>query len=145
MDDILHPRSNHDRTHLRGKCNLLVHCGYRLISILCGASSRGLVLTFVFNVSNKADYVMMFALDVLPCREAALQALRAYPGGLQLGGGVSDKNAMDWLDAGASHVIVTSFVFREGQLDEDRLASLVRSLNESGHGVWDSGHPPQLQ
>lgn len=59
-------------------------------------------------------------------RQAALQALGAYPGGLQLGGGVTDQNAMEWLDAGASHVIVTSFVFREGRLDEERLANLVR-------------------
>lgn len=58
-------------------------------------------------------------------RSAALEALRAYPGGLQLGGGVTADNAGEYLDAGASHVIVTSYVFREGQLDEDRLRELV--------------------
>ena len=43
-----------------------------------------------------------------------------------MGGGVSTDNARSFLDAGASHVIVTSFVFREGRLDEDRLRDLVR-------------------
>lgn len=56
---------------------------------------------------------------------AATSALVAYPGGLQLGGGVTADNAMRWLDAGASHVIVTSHVFREGKLDEERLQKLV--------------------
>lgn len=59
---------------------------------------------------------------------AALEALAAYPGGLQLGGGVTIENARRWLDAGASHVIVTSWVFREGRLDSDRLAALVRAI-----------------
>lgn len=43
-----------------------------------------------------------------------------------MGGGVTTDNAMQYLDAGASHVIVTSFVFREGRLDEERLKALVR-------------------
>ena len=59
-------------------------------------------------------------------RRTGLEALAAFPGGLQLGGGVTAENAAEWLDAGASHVIVTSFVFREGKLDEDRLRALVR-------------------
>ena len=50
----------------------------------------------------------------------------AYPGGLQLGGGVTCDNAADFLNAGASHVIVTSFVFREGRLEEERLRQLVQ-------------------
>lgn len=58
--------------------------------------------------------------------EAAREALAAYPGGLQLGGGVTAENAREWLDAGASHVIVTSWVFRDGRLDTERLAQLVR-------------------
>ncbi len=62
------------------------------------------------------------------CRQTALQALGAWPGGLQLGGGVTADNAASWLDAGASHVIVTSYVFRDGALDEDRLRDLVRAM-----------------
>lgn len=56
---------------------------------------------------------------------AARSALAAWPGGLQLGGGVTADNARAWLDAGASHVIVTSWVFRDGRLDWDRLRQLV--------------------
>jgi phosphoribosylformimino-5-aminoimidazole carboxamide ribotide isomerase len=61
-----------------------------------------------------------------PGNEAeALAALRAYPGGLQIGGGVTPENAATYLEAGASHVIVTSYVFRDGRLDRARLRTLV--------------------
>eukprot|EP00879_Flechtneria_rotunda_P032982 GHRR01036489.1.p1 GENE.GHRR01036489.1~~GHRR01036489.1.p1 ORF type:complete len:187 (+),score=44.54 GHRR01036489.1:498-1058(+) len=63
-------------------------------------------------------------------RLTAFEALLAWPGGLQLGGGVTTDNAMEYLDAGASHVIVTSFVFREGQLEEDRLKALVKLVGK---------------
>ncbi len=60
-----------------------------------------------------------------PGNEAAARAaLAAYPGGLHLGGGVNAQNARTWLDAGASHVIVTSWVFREGRVDWARLDEL---------------------
>lgn len=58
--------------------------------------------------------------------DAACSALGVYPGGLQLGGGVNADNARSWLDAGASHVIVTSWVFREGHVDWERLGRLCR-------------------
>jgi phosphoribosylformimino-5-aminoimidazole carboxamide ribotide isomerase len=57
--------------------------------------------------------------------QPAREALAAYPGGLQIGGGVNLENARAWLDAGASHVVVTSWVFYNGQLDWDRLRKLV--------------------
>ena len=52
--------------------------------------------------------------------EAALAALKAYPGGLQIGGGINPTNAQKYIDAGASHVIVTSYVFAGGKLDQAR-------------------------
>ena len=61
---------------------------------------------------------------------AARSALAAYPGGLQLGGGVHLDNARAWLDAGASHVIVTSWVFRDGQLDFDRVHALNAAIGK---------------
>lgn len=64
-------------------------------------------------------------------QEAALAALRAYPGGMQMGGGITPENAGDYLDAGASHVIVTSYIFREGELDETRLAALIRAVGRA--------------
>ena len=60
--------------------------------------------------------------------EAARAALRAYPGGLQVGGGINGDNARSFLDDGASHVIVTSWVFRDGQLDWSRLKTLVQAI-----------------
>src|ERR1700722_6331484 len=44
---------------------------------------------------------------------AAREALGAFPGGMQIGGGINADNACDWLEAGASHLIITSWVFRE--------------------------------
>lgn len=60
----------------------------------------------------------------------ARAALAAFPGGLQVGGGVNAANARGWLDAGASHVIVTSWVFREGRIDEGRLGELVKIIGQ---------------
>lgn len=56
--------------------------------------------------------------------EAAVEALQAFPGGLQMGGGITPANAHAYLDAGASHVIVTSYVFRDGDLDWERLRAI---------------------
>lgn len=58
--------------------------------------------------------------------DAAMEALNAYPGGMHFGGGVTPGNASGFLDAGASHVIVTSYVFREGVVDYERLDELVK-------------------
>lgn len=55
----------------------------------------------------------------------ALAALAEYPGGLQVGGGITPQNASEYLEAGASHVIVTSYVFYDGRIDYDRLYRLV--------------------
>lgn len=60
---------------------------------------------------------------------AAREALAAWPGGLQLGGGINPGNASNWLDAGASHVIVTSAMFdAHGRFLEEALAALVKSV-----------------
>lgn len=57
----------------------------------------------------------------------AREALRAFPGGLQIGGGIRPDNASSWLDAGASHVIVTSWLFlSSGEFSRDHLADLVK-------------------
>ena len=61
--------------------------------------------------------------------EAAREALVAYPGGLQVGGGIKRENAAKWLEAGASHVIVTSWLFdKEGRFLERNLADLVSEV-----------------
>lgn len=60
--------------------------------------------------------------------EQAVRALEAYPGGLQIGGGVNPQNAIKYLDAGASHVIVTSYVFRDGRVDREALDRMVSTV-----------------
>jgi phosphoribosylformimino-5-aminoimidazole carboxamide ribotide isomerase len=60
----------------------------------------------------------------------ARAALQAYPGGLQIGGGLNLDNARAWLDAGASHAIVTSWVFRGGQVDWERLSQLTGAIGK---------------
>jgi phosphoribosylformimino-5-aminoimidazole carboxamide ribotide isomerase len=60
----------------------------------------------------------------------ARSALKTFPGGLQIGGGINSENARGWLDAGASHVIVTSWVFREGRVDWGRLGELVKTVGK---------------
>ena len=62
--------------------------------------------------------------------DAALDALAGWPGGLQIGGGITVDNAVSWLERGASHVIVTSHVFHHGQLDADRLYRLCRETGK---------------
>src|SRR5215204_109780 len=64
-----------------------------------------------------------------PGNEApARDALGIYPGGLQVGGGITDDNATNWLENGASHVIVTSWIFRDGALDWTRLEALLKRV-----------------
>lgn len=57
-------------------------------------------------------------------KKQALSALSTYPGGLQVGGGITPENAEQFLKAGASHVIVTSYVFKDGRIHYDRLEEL---------------------
>lgn len=61
---------------------------------------------------------------------AALAALQAYPGGLQIGGGIDADNAAYWLEQGASAVIVTSYVFKDGRIHHDRLQELVARVGK---------------
>lgn len=60
--------------------------------------------------------------------QAAAEALRAYPGGLQIGGGIHADNAAEWLEKGASHVIVTSYVFQNGRLQQDNLERILAEV-----------------
>lgn len=69
------------------------------------------------------------------CKEA-VKALRAFPGGLQIGGGITSENAAYFIKQGASHVIVTSYVFVDGQIRYDRLEELVEAVGKE-HMVLD--------
>ncbi|KZY76091.1 phosphoribosylformimino-5-aminoimidazole carboxamide ribotide isomerase, partial [Oleiphilus sp. HI0068] len=57
-------------------------------------------------------------------KDEALKALSAWPQGLQFGGGVNHENASEFLEAGASHLIVTSYLFEDGELSSDRIEKI---------------------
>ena len=75
----------------------------------------------------KGGHVVMLGPDN---ETAAREALAAYPGGMHVGGAINLDNAQSWLDAGASHVIVTSWVFREGRVDLDRVRALAAAIGK---------------
>lgn len=87
---------------------------------------------------NPAWYAELYRRDQLtgghviklgPNNEAAAkEALAAWPGGLQIGGGITAENATEWLDAGAAQVIVTSYIFKNGHIDEIRLEKLFNTV-----------------
>ena len=69
-------------------------------------------------------------------RQQAFLALHTYPQGLQLGGGVNPENAANYLDAGASHVIVTSYVFKDGKISWENLDKMEKAVGRE-HMVLD--------
>lgn len=69
-------------------------------------------------------------------KSQALEALNAYPKGMQIGGGVNADNAKAYIDAGASHVIVTSYVFKDGKINYDNLELLKKAVGKE-HIVLD--------
>lgn len=69
-------------------------------------------------------------------RQQGMAALAAAPGLLQIGGGINADNAAEYLDAGASHVIVTSFVFSGGRINRTNLKKLVKAVGKE-HIVLD--------
>ena len=75
-------------------------------------------------------------------RRQAEEALAAYPDGLQVGGGITVENAAHFIKAGASHVIVTSYVFAEGKIHFDRLEALRKEVGKE-HVVLDLSCRPK--
>ena len=63
-------------------------------------------------------------------RAQAMTALKAYPKGMQIGGGINDENAYEYLESGADKVIVTSFVFKDGQISYENLEKLVKAVGK---------------
>jgi phosphoribosylformimino-5-aminoimidazole carboxamide ribotide isomerase len=104
------------------------------------SDASGDVRTNFVSEKSSAEFAELYRRDELrgghvillgPGNEtAARAALAAYPGGMQVGGGVHLDNAAGWLNAGASQVIVTSWVFRAGRVDFERLASLSREIGK---------------
>ncbi|KAK4179283.1 hypothetical protein QBC36DRAFT_207548 [Triangularia setosa] len=61
-------------------------------------------------------------------REAAIESLAAWPGHLQVGGGINETNAQEWIDYGASKVIITSYLFPNGTFSQERLDKVLAAL-----------------
>jgi phosphoribosylformimino-5-aminoimidazole carboxamide ribotide isomerase len=111
----------------------------RVVQIVGGTLVDGREPTTNFESDRSpAFYAHMYRDDALPGghvialgpgnHAAALEALSAFPGGMQMGGGVTLENAEVYLEAGASHVIVTSYVFRDGCMDMSRLEKLATTV-----------------
>ena len=69
-------------------------------------------------------------------KRQAIEAVKAYPQGMQIGGGINHVNAYEYIKAGATHVIVTSFVFTDGIINWDNLEKLVKAVGKE-HIVLD--------
>lgn len=69
-------------------------------------------------------------------KRQALKALQTYQDGLQIGGGITAENAEEYMKAGASHVIVTSSVFKNGEIYWDNLQNLCDAVGKE-HVVLD--------
>ncbi len=100
-------------------------------------SGMGTVTNFT-SEQSAADFAMLYRRAGLRgghvimlgpgSEDAARTALAVYPGGLQIGGGITPDNAAPWLNAGASHVIVTSYLFVDGLLSLPRLETMRRAV-----------------
>jgi phosphoribosylformimino-5-aminoimidazole carboxamide ribotide isomerase len=63
--------------------------------------------------------------------KTALEAIKSWPGGLQIGGGINDTNALYWIEQGASHVIVTSWLFPNNEFSMERLLKLEQLVGKA--------------
>ncbi|MCQ6562919.1 phosphoribosylformimino-5-aminoimidazole carboxamide ribotide isomerase [Paenibacillus mendelii] len=108
-------------------------------SLTAAASQGGVIENFV-SAYDSAYYADLFKRDELTGghvimlgggnEKAALGALREYPGGLQIGGGIKADNAAHYLENGASHVIVTSYIFQDGELNMEHLNRIVSEVGK---------------
>lgn len=64
-------------------------------------------------------------------KEQALKALKEYPKGLQVGGGINTSNALEFIENGAAAVIVTSFVFKDGRINYENLNALYQIVGKN--------------
>lgn len=117
----------------------------QIVGSTLGYENKSVVENFI-SEHDSAYFATMFKKDGLTGghvimlgsgnEEAAILALQTYPDGLQVGGGINADNAKRFIEAGASHIIVTSYIFHDGQLDLDRLNKLVSAVGKE-HIVID--------
>lgn len=107
---------------------------------IVGETLNDAIIENFVSTHDSGYYADLFKKDALtgghvimlgPGNEAAAeQALSRYPGGLQIGGGITADNAASYLEKGGSHVIVTSYIFRDGQLNEEHLRRIVSEVGK---------------
>ena len=114
----------------------------RVVQIVGGTLTDDGSRTITNHVSDRsaADFAALYRRDRLRgghvillgsgSEDAARSALAAYPNGLQIGGGITPDNAALWLEAGASHVIVTSFLFENGVFSPVRLQAMTAAVGK---------------
>ena len=117
----------------------------QIVGSTLGYSDQKVVENFV-STHDSRYYAQLFKKDGLTGghvimlgsgnEQAAKEALAAYPGGLQIGGGITAENAKSYIEAGASHVIVTSYIFHDGKLHMERLQKLIEAVGKQ-HIVLD--------
>lgn len=117
----------------------------QIVGSTLGHENQSVVENFI-SEKDSSYYAEMFKQDGLTGghvimlglgnEEAAKLALSTYPDGLQVGGGIHADNAKQWIEAGASHVIVTSYIFHDGLLDMERLEKLISAVGKE-HIVLD--------
>jgi phosphoribosylformimino-5-aminoimidazole carboxamide ribotide isomerase len=115
----------------------------RVVQIVGGTLTDDGTNTITNHVSSQsaADFAALYQRDALQgghvimlgpgSEDAARSALAAYPNGLQIGGGVTVENASYWLNSGASHVIVTSYLFENGALSPARLEAMMQAVGRN--------------
>jgi phosphoribosylformimino-5-aminoimidazole carboxamide ribotide isomerase len=111
----------------------------QIVGETLNVNNQNVVENFVSQLDS-AHYAAMYKADALRGghiimlgagnEAAAVQALQAYPGGMQIGGGITADNAESYLKKGASHVIVTSYVFRNGELNMPNLKAIVAEIGK---------------
>jgi phosphoribosylformimino-5-aminoimidazole carboxamide ribotide isomerase len=140
VDTVISPPTTRGRAHMKIRPCIDLRDG-RVVQIVGATLADGENPVTNFDTERPAaEYAALYRAGGLsgghvialgPNNEqAALNALRAWPGGMQMGGGIRPENAAQYLEAGASHVIVTSYIFREGQLDWERLQELVVAVGK---------------
>ena len=117
----------------------------QIVGSTLGHQDKNVVENFI-SENDSAYFANMFKEDCLTGghvimlgsgnEEAALLALNTYPNGLQVGGGITADNAKKYIDAGATHIIVTSYIFHDGKLDMNRLEKLMEAVGKE-HIVID--------
>lgn len=102
-------------------------------------NGKGIIENYISDKSS-AYFANMFKTDNLKGghivmlgrgnEKAAVDALKAYPNGMQIGGGINPSNALLYLDAGASHIIITSYIFNNGEIDFNNLKNISKLVTK---------------